>query len=219
MCVWTASAKSADVCFHSYWQMLWHVPNIAAVQRFVVQIALWCHCAFAHLWCGARPQLRLPVDSTATKRRSTSDSVREWGRGKSEVRPKVQGNDHEPEPAGQIWTKKEREDPAAARLGAGALGAKLRYFSIGTPCDLLLCLSFSSGGWRWEKWLWDSVFSVQETSPAFLGRLLVHSGGGPPQICPPADPEPRSIVVSTTLSRIYWQRMRLQGYSFFRFLK
>lgn len=113
-----------------------------------------------------------------------------------------QGNNQEPEPAGQIWTKKEREDAAAARLSGGALGAKWRYFSIGTPCDLLLCLSFSCGGREWEKWLWNSMFPVQETSLAFLD---IHSGGGPPQICPPADPEPRSIVVSTILSRIYWQ--------------
>ena len=61
------------------------------------------------------------------------------------------------------------------------------------------------------KWLWDCMFSVQETSPAFLGRMLVHSGGGPPQICPPADPEPRSSAESSTLSHIYWQQMKRQG--------
>lgn len=57
--------------------------------------------------------------------------------------------------------------------------------SVGTPCDLLLFLSFSwVGGCGWEKLFWDTGFPVQETSPTILGRLLGHFGGGPPQIFP-----------------------------------
>lgn len=154
--VWTASGKSDYVCFHSHCQILWHTKMTPrehcchSTIRCTNQIMMsWL---FAHLWSGTRPQL-LRVDPAethtgTTKKRSVSEYVREWGKGISEVRQKVQGNDQEPEPAGQIWTKKEREDPAAARLSGGELGAKWRYFNIGTPCDLLLCLSFSCGACR-----------------------------------------------------------------------
>lgn len=186
--VWTASGKPADVCFHSYCQV-WHGPkwlpgNMVAIQWFFCSNQIMISLPFVRLWRGptaTAASSRPHRDSHKNKKkRSIPESVREWGRGRSEIRPKVQGNDQEPEPAGQIWTKKERKDPASARLSVGALGAKWRYFSLGMPCDLLLCLLFSHGGWKWEKWLWDSVFPVQETSSAFLGGLLVHAGGGPP---------------------------------------
>lgn len=141
---------------------------------------------FAHLWSGARP-LRLPVDPTETHTGRTGKEVSVDVEGSEEaagvmceVRLKVQGNDQAPEPAGQMWTKKEREDPAAV---VQCLELRGGILSIGTPCDLLLCSSSSRAG-GWEKWLWDTVFPLQETSPAFLGGMLSRGGGGPPQTLP-----------------------------------
>lgn len=66
--VWTTSGKSAEVCFHS---------NVVACTKMTPRehgrhSTICCtnqimmSLLFAHLWSGARPQLQLPVDPTAT---------------------------------------------------------------------------------------------------------------------------------------------------------
>lgn len=207
--VWTASGKSDDVCFHSHCQILWHTKmtprehcchsTIRCTNQTMMSLL------FAHLWSGTGPQLQLPVDppETHTYNQKKEASLNMWGsEEEASVKSDKKSKAMTKSLSQRVRLGQRRREKIQPQRGWAVeeLGAKWRYFTMGTPCDLLLCLVFL---WGLQKWLWDSVFLDQEASPAFLGGLLFHSGGGPPQICPPADPELRSTVVSTTLSCIY----------------
>lgn len=156
--VWTASGKSDDVCFHSHCQILWHTKMTPrehcchSTIRCTNQIMM--SLLFAHLWSGTGPQLQLPVDPPRDSHRDNQKkeaSLNMWG---SEEEASVKSDKKSKAMTKSLsqrvrFGQRRREKIQPQRGWAvEELGAKWRYFNMGTPCDLLLCLLFSCGACR-----------------------------------------------------------------------